>query len=212
MKQLLIIGAGGLGHEVAWLVERINQKSPTFALLGFLDDAPELIGREINGYGVLGRVSDITRYPDALAVCAIANTAVRHRLVEQILQAAPRTVFATLIDPSAEYSRWVTVGQGSIICARTLLTVNIAVGEHVIINPACTVGHDAVLEDFVTVYPGANLAGNTQIGTGAELGTGMQIIQGKRIGADAVIGAGAVVVRDIPPRCTAVGCPAKPIK
>ncbi|MBR6727558.1 MAG: transferase, partial [Clostridia bacterium] len=61
-------------------------------------------------------------------------------------------------------------------------------------------------------YPGANLAGNTQIGTGAELGTGMQIIQGKRIGADAVIGAGAVVVRDIPPRCTAVGCPAKPIK
>ena len=212
MKQLLIIGAGGLGREVAWLVERINQKSPTFALLGFLDDAPELIGREINGYGVLGRVSDITRYPDALAVCAIANTAVRRRLVEQILQAAPRTVFATLIDPSAEYSRWVTVGQGSIICARTLLTVNIAVGEHVIINPACTVGHDAVLEDFVTVYPGANLAGNTQIGTGAELGTGMQIIQGKRIGADAVIGAGAVVVRDIPPRCTAVGCPAKPIK
>ena len=45
-----------------------------------------------------------------------------------------------------------------------------------------------------------------------ELGTGMQIIQGKAIGDYSIIGAGAVVVKDIPARCTAVGSPAKPIK
>ncbi|MBQ8341324.1 MAG: acetyltransferase [Clostridia bacterium] len=212
MKQLLIIGAGGLGREVAWLVERINHASAAFELLGFLDDAPELAGCKVNGYPVLGSVADIVRYPKAHVVCAIANTAVRRRLVAQILQVAPQTTFAALIDPSVECSRWVTIGQGSIICLHTSLTVNITIGEHVIINPACTVGHDAILEDFVTVYPGANLSGSTRIGTGAELGTGMQIIQGKHIGAEAIIGAGAVVVRDIPPHCTAVGCPAKPIK
>ena len=76
----------------------------------------------------------------------------------------------------------------------------------------CTIGHDAVLEPFVTVYPSANISGMTRIGYGAELGTGMQIIQGKQIGANSIIGAGAVVVKDIPANCTAVGSPAKPIK
>ena len=40
----------------------------------------------------------------------------------------------------------------------------------------------------------------------------MQIIQGKNIGSQSIIGAGAVVVKDIPKRCTAVGSPAKPIR
>ena len=45
-----------------------------------------------------------------------------------------------------------------------------------------------------------------------EIGTGTQIIQGKNVGKESIVGAGAVVVRDIPEKCTAVGCPAKPIK
>ena len=76
----------------------------------------------------------------------------------------------------------------------------------------CTVGHDAVLESFVTVYPGVNISGCTVIEKGVELGTGSKIIQGKRIGTNTILGSGAVVVRDLPPGCTAVGVPAKPIK
>ena len=52
----------------------------------------------------------------------------------------------------------------------------------------------------------------TNIGHGVELGTGMQIIQGKTVGEYSIVGAGAVVVRDIPSNCTAVGSPVKPIK
>ena len=44
MKKLYIIGAGGFGREVAWLVERINEKAPTWDLQGFIDDNEE-IGR-----------------------------------------------------------------------------------------------------------------------------------------------------------------------
>ena len=93
-----------------------------------------------------------------------------------------------------------------------MLTVDIKLGCHNIIDVNSTVGHDAVLKDYVTLYPSVNVSGSTIINEGVELGTGTQVIQGKTIGADTIIGAGAVVVRDIPANCTAVGVPAKVIK
>lgn len=81
-----------------------------------------------------------------------------------------------------------------------------------ILNLDCTVGHDAILESFVTAYPSVNISGVTCLGQGVELGTGTQIIQGKTIGSNSIVGAGSVVVKDIPENCTAVGSQCKPIK
>lgn len=39
MKDLIIIGAGGFGREVAWLVEEINNKQPKWNIVGFVDDS-----------------------------------------------------------------------------------------------------------------------------------------------------------------------------
>jgi acetyltransferase-like isoleucine patch superfamily enzyme len=62
------------------------------------------------------------------------------------------------------------------------------------------------------LYPGAHVSGAVTVGKCSELGVGSQIIQCKTIGENTIIGAGAVVISDIHPNCTAVGCPAKPIK
>lgn len=50
------------------------------------------------------------------------------------------------------------------------------------------------------------------MGEGTELGTGTQIIQQRRVGKGVSLGAGAVVIRDLPDKCTAVGIPAVPIR
>ena len=212
MKDLIIIGASGFGREVAWLVERINNVAPVWNLLGFADDNDAVHHTVVNGYPVLGGCDCLTQYPNAYVVCAVGAAKIRKRIIDKVKAISPATKFATLIDPSVEMSKLVSIGEGSIICAHTIITVNIAIGEHVILNLDCTVGHDAVLQDFVTVYPSVNISGNTNIGKYAELGTGMQIIQGKTIGDHSIVGAGAVVVKDIPANCTAVGSPAKPIK
>lgn len=81
-----------------------------------------------------------------------------------------------------------------------------------IINLDTTVGHDAILDSFVTVYPGCNISGNVHIGQLCEIGTGTQVIQGLSIGDSTVVGADSVVIRDLPANCTAVGVPAKPVK
>ncbi|SEQ20906.1 sugar O-acyltransferase, sialic acid O-acetyltransferase NeuD family [Lachnospiraceae bacterium NE2001] len=212
MKDLIIIGASGFGREVAWLVERINKKEQTWNLLGFLDDNEEIQCTTVNGYPVLGTIHSVTDYQDAYYVCAIGASKVREKVINRVKEINPNIKFGTVIDPSVEMSDLVTIGEGTIICAHTIITVNINIGNHVIINLDCTVGHDAIIKDFVTMYPSVNISGISTIGYCTELGTGMQIIQAKSIGDYTIVGAGAVVVKDIPAKCTAVGSPAKPIK
>jgi sugar O-acyltransferase (sialic acid O-acetyltransferase NeuD family) len=120
--------------------------------------------------------------------------------------------FATLVHPLAWVGERVILEEGTIVCAGALMTTDIRVGRHVILNLDCTVGHDCVLEDLVTVAPSVNLSGNVHVGEGCDLGTGATLIQGVTVGAWTVVGAGAVVVRDLPANITAVGVPAQPIK
>lgn len=212
MKDLIIIGASGFGREVAWLAERVNSVKPTWNLLGFIDDNKDIQGSVINSYKVLGTTDDVNLFPNAYFVCAIGSSSIREKVISKIEAINPEIKFAELIDPSVEKSDLVNIGEGSIICAHNLITTNIEIGKHVIINLDCTVGHDAVLSDFVTLYPSVNVSGTTKIGRCSELGTGAQIIQGKSVGEYAIVGAGAVIIKDIPNKCTAVGAPAKPIK
>lgn len=210
MKDLYIIGAGGFGREVTWLVERINSVAPTWNLKGFIDDKDSLWGTMEGGYSVLGGAEYLIQQGDVYAICAVGASSVRKKVVEKYT--GSQVKFATLIDPSVLISNRVQVGEGTIICAGTIVTVDIQIGNHVIINLDCTIGHDDRIRDFVTLYPSVNVSGNVVLGECTELGTGMQIIQGKTVVANTIIGAGSVVVRDITESGTYVGCPAKKIK
>lgn len=209
MKKLILVGASGFGREVAWLVERINKENQEREIVGFLDDNEELIGEIINGYTVLGNIESVANYKDSYFVCCIGSSRIRKKVIDNLKCYYPPIKFATLIDPSVDISKYTKVGEGSIICAGTILTVNINVGKHVIINLDCTLGHDVVLDDFVTLYPSINVSGQTTIGNSSEIGTGSHIIQNKTIGKNSIVGAGTVVIDNIPDNCLSVGVPSK---
>ncbi len=218
MKKLYIVGSGGFGREVLWLAKRIcdDEKKkgniPPWEIAGFIDDSKSLSKSRQDGYPVLGGCDYLGNLTEeAYAVIAIGTAKVKQNVVEK-LSAYSNLHFVNLIDPSVIMSDRIQIGEGCILCAGTILTVDITIGNHVIMNLDCTVGHDSVIENYVTIYPGANISGNVRIGEGAELGTGMQIIQGKKVGKRSIVGAGAIVVHDIPEKCTAVGIPAKPVK
>lgn len=217
MKKLCIVGSGGFGREVLWLARRINETEiakgnlPPWEIAGFIDDNMTLFGKREDEYPVLGDCEYLGSLNEEVYVVIAIGAARIKKAVAEKLSNYPHVHFADLIDPSVTMSDRIQMGKGCIICAGTVMTVDITIGNHVIINLDCTLGHDSVIEDYVTVYPSVNISGNTVIGEASELGTGAQIIQGKRIGRQSVIGAGAVVISDIPEKCTAVGSPARPI-
>lgn len=213
MKELVIIGAGGLGREVLQLVLDINRGAPRWRLRGFLDEDLEAAGQTCLGYPVAGgldRLEPASAAAGLYAVCAVGSPGAREDLVSRARAAG--FSFGTLVHPRALISDFAEVGEGAIVFAGSIVEPGAAVGRHVLINKSCTVGHDTVIGDFSTVAPGANIGGNVRIGRGCDIGMNAAVIQGLVIGDGAVLGAGAAAVRDIPGHCTAVGVPARPIK
>lgn len=210
MEQIIIIGAGGLGREVLWLIREINQASPTFDIVGFVDDNPEVQGQEICGIKVLGTTDFLADWNGKAAALAIGVPAIKKKILAKLADFDLR--WPALISPSARMSEYVEIGEGAIITAGSILTTQIVVGPHVLINLSSTIGHDVTIRQGATLYPGVHVSGNVQIEEWAEIGTGASIIPQQTIGAHATIGAGAVIIRDVPPGATVVGNPGRVIR
>lgn len=209
---LVVFGSGGFGREVMWMIETNPELTEKYNILGYVDDSTEKKGCEINGRVVVGNTDTLlSAESETAVVIAVGDPDLRKSIYEK-LKINNNLFFPTVISADARVSDYVKMGQGSIICCNTIITVNIEIGDFFISNLDCTVGHDAVIGNFVTLNPSVNVSGNVTVKDGTDIGTGTNIIQGKTIGSDVIIGAGSVVVKDIPDSCTAVGVPAVPIK
>ena len=209
MKKIVIIGASGFATEVAWLIEEINNYKKEWEILGFIDDNFKNLPKCINGYKVLGDISYINELSDDIfLIIGIGNGKIRENIVKKI----QNRKFATLIHPDIKISLTNKIEEGTIICSGSILTVNINIKKHCIINLDCTIGHSATLEEYVTVLPSTNISGNVNIKRCTTLGTGVKIIQGITIGENVMLGAVAIIIKDVENNCTVVGNPGKVIK
>jgi sugar O-acyltransferase (sialic acid O-acetyltransferase NeuD family) len=207
VKDLVIFGAGGFAREAKQVVDDMNQDSLEWNFIGFLDSDPVKHAGDIHGYPILGGPEWLAGRPGMHVVVGLGAPAARCRVVTA-LRAGGCSRFATLVHPRAIVGRHVSVGPGTVICGGVGVDPDVTLGAHVILNLNCTVGHDSVFDDFVTLAPGVNVPGRVRIGEGCDIGTGAAIVPGVTMGAWAIVGAGAVVTRDLPANVTAVGVPA----
>jgi sugar O-acyltransferase (sialic acid O-acetyltransferase NeuD family) len=210
MKDIAIVGAGGFGREVKMLIDQINAVKPQYNFIGYFDDG---IAKDnlVNGFPVLGMVEAVNNYIEPLAVViAIGSPATKRKLLDKIK--SNLISYETLIHPNVVIGNdGVSIGEGCIICAGNIFTVNISIGAHVVFNLACTVGHDTVIKNYCSFMPMVNISGEVLIGEQVFMGTGAKIINKIKIGEKTTVGAGAVVYKSLPANCTAIGVPAKVI-
>jgi sugar O-acyltransferase (sialic acid O-acetyltransferase NeuD family) len=210
--EIAIFGAGGFGREVKTIIDAINKTSiKKYNFIGFFDDGID-VNTQINNFPVLGGVKELNSWKSELAlVIAIGAPAIKTTILSKIIN--PKINYPTIIHPKASISNdFVTIGNGCVICEGTIITCNIEIGDFVILNLLCTVGHDSIIGDYCAFMPSVNISGEVNIKNGVYVGTGAKIINQLEIGANTIVGAGAVVSKSLPNNCTAVGIPAKPIK
>ena len=172
-RPIAVYGAGGFAREVAWLITAARA-DPPYRMVGYVDESP---GTELlNGQPILASGTIKERFPGCAVAVAVGDPGLREKLAKQAGEEGFR--FPTLCHRTVELSESVSLGEGTIICAGSILTVDIQVGRHVHVNLDCTIGHDVRIGDFTTLSPGVHVSGNVHIGRGVYIGTGAVIING----------------------------------
>lgn len=97
------------------------------------------------------------------------------------------------------------LGKGAIFATPPLLPHHL---NGIIISHYAKIGKNCTIFQQVTIAEGKNKTAAI-IGDNCIIGAGAKIIGNVKIGNNVKIGANAVVVKDIPDNCTAVGVPAK---
>lgn len=205
LRQVIVLGAGGHGRELADIVRSVGQTTGAVSLLGVADDGqPDRV--------LLARCN--MRFLGSRAVLddrdVDVHLGVGYPEIRAALDAAVgRRPATTLIHPTATVGTGNSFAEGVVIAQHAVLTTNVRLGRHTHVNVNATISHDCRLGDYVTVCPGATVTGSVTVESGAFIGAGATILPGVTIGANATIGAGAVVTTDVASTHTVVGAPAR---
>ncbi|HQY25959.1 MAG TPA: acetyltransferase [Thermoflexales bacterium] len=214
MRPVVIIGAGSQARETLEILDACRGADPRSGqvVLGFIvDEEYRAQGSQLGEKPILGGFEWLEQNAARIdVICAIGAPHLRYRLAQRAKSMGAQ--FCSAIHPTAVISRSATFGSGCIIAAQAVLSCHVVLGEHVLVNLACTVSHDSVLQDFVSAAPGVHIAGRVSVGTGCLLGIGSAVTPDRRIGEWSLVGAGSAVTADLPDNCTAVGVPARVIK
>jgi sugar O-acyltransferase (sialic acid O-acetyltransferase NeuD family) len=192
--KVVVLGAGGHGRVCAETAVAAG-----FEVRAFCDAALET-GSSVNGIEVfeadtVARMSETFDSSDVGIVVAIGDNDTRMKLLgeaESLGYALP-----VIVHPSAVMSPSAEIGPGTVVIANSVVNANARIGKGCILNTACSIDHDNVLEDGVQICPGVRSAGTVTFGEKAFIGTGAILVPGVRIGRDAHVAAGALVISDV---------------
>ena len=207
--KVVIIGAGGFAREVVDIFDACNRSGTMYDVIGYVVDREYgLPGTLINERPILGDFDWLRQHAnDVHVICSIGAPQHRRQLVLRAKELGCR--FCSVVHPCAVMTRWVKMGDGVVITAGCNITNQISLGNHVHVNLASTIGHNSILEDFVTLAPGAHISGNVTLGEGCYVGTGANIIEKIKVGAWSIVGAGSTIIKDVPANTTVFGVPGR---
>lgn len=207
-KKVAIIGAGGLGREIAALMKALPEE---FEITGFYDDTVP-VGTTLLAIPVRGAIDKLRSASGPVhVIVAIGDPQIKQKIISSL---PSHIQYPVVIHPSVVLGdkSTISLGQGTVLTAGVKLTVDITIGDHVLINLNSTIGHNTSIGNLCSIMPGVNLAGGVTLGERVLIGSGANVINRVSIGDDAKVGSGAVVLNNILAKTTAVGVPARTLK
>lgn len=120
--------------------------------------------------------------------------------------------FFSLIHNTAILSSDAIIGEGTFVGPYCIVTNNVKIGSHGIINRFNSIGHDSTIGNFISMMPSAVISGNCNIGDCCYMGNNSGIREKIEICKGVKIGMNAAVVKNIYEAGVYAGVPAKRIK
>lgn len=130
-----------------------------------------------------------------VVMIAIANSKDRENIVKKL---PTNTKYFSFIHPTAQLmSNDIIIGEGSFIGANSIITCNVKIGKHAILNRSNHIGHDCIIGDYFSAMPGSIVSGNVTLGNRVYIGTNSSIREKINLCDDVIIGLNTGIVMDI---------------
>lgn len=203
--KVFVYGAGAHGRVILETL-KLSQRCSS---VEFIDDDQSLWGSEVNGTPVVGGWEYLISQDRSVfkVIVGQGHPGLRMELARKMEEHSVR--FLNAVHPSAAVMRSTRIGVGNMIGATAVMTSNVVLGNHVILNTGAVVEHDCMLEDFTTICPGVQLGGRTRVRQGAFICTGAIVLPRITIGASSVVAAGSLVTKSVPDHVLVLGTPAR---
>jgi sugar O-acyltransferase (sialic acid O-acetyltransferase NeuD family) len=210
IKDIAIIGAGGLGREISLLIDEINHKNKIFNKIGFYDDNIEP-GTVIGDLKVLGPVTSLNSIREKLdIVIAIGNPGIIKSIVDRLN--IEMINFPNIIHPDIlMVNNRSEIGKGNVFCKGFKMTCDIHIGSYNIFNINVILGHDVRVGNFNVFNPGVAISGEVSISDSNLFGVHSCVLQGIKIGSENILGACSLLTRRIGNGRSYFGTPAQMI-
>ena len=206
MKQLIIIGAGGMGRVIYDMAMESIGYGTEFKIAGFIDDNIHALDAFNNYPPIIGTISEHVPQSDYVYICSIGGTS-RKGCMEAIINKGG--TFLTLIHTTARIGSNVHIGQGSMIGAFTTVAADSFIDDYNFIQSYTIVGHDVHIGKWNRIDSHVMLIGGIHIGNHNMIHTSAVINHEVTIGDDNHIGACSFVTRPIENGWTVFGNPAR---
>ncbi len=210
MKNLIIIGSGGMGREIYNLATCCKGYNTEYKIKGFLDDWPDAINSFGNYPPVIGTVDNYEVEPNDVFVCSFGSVKSKKEAVQKILNNCGE--FINLIHPTAYIGKGAEIGSGCIIFQNAGIGDHTKIGNFVLIQATTYIGHDAIVGDYSRVDCHAVCVGGVIVEEEVTIHTSAVISHKVVVGKGATVGALSFVIRKVKENTTVYGNPAVLLK
>ena len=206
MKNLIIIGAGGMGRTMySNALESIGY-GEKFVVKGFVDDNLEALDGFPNYPPVIGTIRNYQPQQDDVFVSSIGGIS-RKACMEEIIRRGGE--FIELIHQTARLLANVKLGKGNFIGAYTVIGNDAVVGDYNMIQSYTIIGHDTKVGNYNRIDTHVTCVGGTVIEDDVNIHTSAVISHGVVIETGAHVGALSFVIKKAKAGTTVMGNPAK---
>ena len=217
MKQInnpiVIIGGAGHGSVIEACVNdnRTRFSNLEWEVKGYCNDYDE----EVDGYPVLGKISDIPRlleegYYFAWGIHLIGRNVKTADLFKAVN--IPDDRWASIVHETAFVSKSVILEPGVFVMANAYIAPRTKIGKCTMIKANTNIGHDVIIGPISHVAMGAIIVSCVELGYCSNVAVGATVLAHCKIGDYAILGASSLATHDIPAKEIHVGSPAKYLK
>ena len=209
MKQLVIIGAGGMGRTMFDMARESWGHKTEFVVKGFIDDNVKALNG-FEGYPpIVETISGYLPCADDVFICSIGGDS-RVECISEII--ARGGEFIPLIHKTARIGSNVVMGKGNLVGAFTTIAADAKIGDYNFIQSLTIIGHDVTIGSWNRIDSQVMMVGATTIGDHNMIHTGAMINHNVHIGDNCTIGACSFVTMDVESESTLFSSPARRLK